>query len=86
MEFVNTHVDFRSTLVNLYTPTPIISVRSGMNVKTGYAPMSAITCMRTAVMVPSASTAASRSVTCARPCVVATMCSTRVSVQRSGSL
>ena len=35
-------------------------------------------------MVPSCSTAASTSVTWARPCVVAIMCSTRVSTQRSG--
>ncbi len=40
--------------------------------------------MRSAVMVPSFSTAASRSVTCARPWVVEVMCSLRVSVHRTG--
>ena len=35
-------------------------------------------------MVPSSSTAASRSATWARPCVVAIMCSTRVSIHLSG--
>src|SRR2546426_172993 len=47
--------------------------------------MSAVTRMRSAVMVPSSSTAASRSVTWARPCVVAIMCSTRVSVERGAA-
>ena len=45
--------------------------------------MFAVTFMRSAVMVPSSSTAASRSATWARPCVVATMCSTRVSTHLS---
>ena len=54
-----------------------------MKVKTGYAPMSAVTFMRRAAMVPSSCTAASRSATWARPWVVASMCSTRVSVHLS---
>jgi hypothetical protein len=32
---VNTHVLLSSTFFTWYTPTPIIRVRSGMNVKTG---------------------------------------------------
>ena len=46
--------------------------------------MLAVTLIRSAVMVPSSSTAASRSATWARPCVVACMCSTRVSTHLSG--
>ena len=35
VELVNTQVDLRSTLVTLYTPTPMSRVRSGMKVKMG---------------------------------------------------
>jgi hypothetical protein len=47
--------------------------------------MSATTRIRSPVIRPSASTAASRSVIWARPCVVPVMCSTRLSIQRSGT-
>ena len=41
--------------------------------------------MRSPVIRPSASTAASMSVIWPRPCVVVIMCSTRVSIHRSGT-